>query len=51
MRLALEAGEAKHTPLPLASLLHDHFLAAIANGDAEKDWSALALTAFPNAEL
>ncbi len=51
VRLALEAGEAKHTPLPLASLLRDHFLAAIANGDAEKDWSALALTAFRNAEL
>jgi 3-hydroxyisobutyrate dehydrogenase-like beta-hydroxyacid dehydrogenase len=51
VRLALEAGEATHTPLPLASLLRDHFLAAIANGDAEKDWSALALTAFRNAGL
>lgn len=51
VRLVLEAGEAKHTPLPLASLLRDHFLAAIANGDAEKDWSALALTAFRNAGL
>src|SRR6185437_13450574 len=49
VRLALQAGEASHTPLPIASLLRDHFLAAIANGDAEKDWSALALTAFRNA--
>jgi len=51
VRLALEAGEAKHAPLPIASLLRDHFLAAIANGDADKDWSALAMTAFRNAGL
>jgi 3-hydroxyisobutyrate dehydrogenase-like beta-hydroxyacid dehydrogenase len=51
VRLALQAGEAKHTPLPIASLLRDHFLAAIAAGDAEKDWSALASVAFRNAGL
>jgi 3-hydroxyisobutyrate dehydrogenase-like beta-hydroxyacid dehydrogenase len=51
VRLALEAGEARHTPLPIASLLRDHFLAAIAAGDAEKDWSAVAMTAFRNAGL
>jgi hypothetical protein len=51
VRLALEAGEAKHAPLPIASLLRDHFLAAISAGDADKDWSALALTAFRNAGL
>jgi 3-hydroxyisobutyrate dehydrogenase-like beta-hydroxyacid dehydrogenase len=51
VRLALEAGEARHAPLPIASLLRDHFLAAIAAGDADKDWSALALTAFRNAGL
>jgi hypothetical protein len=51
VRLALEAGETKHTPLPIASLLRDHFLAAIASGDADKDWSALAMTAFRNAGL
>jgi 3-hydroxyisobutyrate dehydrogenase-like beta-hydroxyacid dehydrogenase len=51
VRLALEAGEARHAPLPIASLLRDHFLAAIANGDADKDWSALAMTAFRNAGL
>ena len=51
VRLALEAGEAAHTPLPIASLLRDHFLAAIAAGDADKDWSAVAMTAFRNAGL
>ncbi|HEX3405912.1 MAG TPA: NAD(P)-dependent oxidoreductase [Caulobacteraceae bacterium] len=51
VRLALEAGEARHTPLPIASLLRDHFLAAIAAGDADKDWSAVAMTAFRNAGL
>jgi 3-hydroxyisobutyrate dehydrogenase-like beta-hydroxyacid dehydrogenase len=51
VRLALEAGEARHAPLPIASLLRDHFLAAIARGDAEKDWSAVAMTAFRNAGL
>jgi 3-hydroxyisobutyrate dehydrogenase-like beta-hydroxyacid dehydrogenase len=46
VRLALAAGEAQHTPLPIASLLRDHFIEAIAQGDGEKDWSALAAGAF-----
>jgi 3-hydroxyisobutyrate dehydrogenase-like beta-hydroxyacid dehydrogenase len=46
VRLALAAGEAQHTPLPIASLLRDHFIEAIALGDGEKDWSALAAGAF-----
>lgn len=49
VRLALAAGEAAHTPLPLASLLRDHFIEAIAQGDGDKDWSALALGAFHRA--
>jgi 3-hydroxyisobutyrate dehydrogenase-like beta-hydroxyacid dehydrogenase len=48
VRLALQAGEAEATPLPLASLLRDQFISAIAHGDAEKDWSALAAGAFRN---
>jgi 3-hydroxyisobutyrate dehydrogenase-like beta-hydroxyacid dehydrogenase len=43
VRLALEAGAAKHVPLPLAALLRDHFIEAIAAGHGDKDWSALAL--------
>ena len=49
VRLALAAGEATHTPLPMASLLRDHFIEAIAQGDGDKDWSALALGAFRRA--
>lgn len=49
MRLALAAGEARHTPLPFASLLRDHFIEAVAAGDEDKDWSALARTAFRRA--
>ena len=46
VRLALQAGEGRNTPLPVASLLHDHFVEALATGDADKDWSALAAGAF-----
>jgi 3-hydroxyisobutyrate dehydrogenase-like beta-hydroxyacid dehydrogenase len=51
VRLALQAGEAKHAPLPVASLLRDHFIEAIAAGDGEKDWSALSEVAFRKAGL
>jgi 3-hydroxyisobutyrate dehydrogenase-like beta-hydroxyacid dehydrogenase len=49
VRLALAAGEAENTPLPLASLLRDNLLEAIANGGGEKDWSVLAERAFRRA--
>ncbi|MGE5362343.1 MAG: NAD(P)-dependent oxidoreductase [Bacteroidales bacterium] len=42
-RLALAAAEAEQVPLPLASLIRDHFLSALAHGDAERDWAALAM--------
>ena len=42
VHLALEAGEAARTPLPVASLLRDHLLEAIAQGDGDRDWAALA---------
>ena len=51
VRLALQAGEARHVPLPVASLLRDHMLAAISAGDADKDWSALSQVAFRGAGL
>lgn len=51
VRLALQAGEARHAPLPVASLLRDHFIEAIASGDGEKDWSALSEVAFRKAGL
>jgi 3-hydroxyisobutyrate dehydrogenase-like beta-hydroxyacid dehydrogenase len=49
VRLALQAAEARNTPLPIPSLLRDHFIQAIAQGDGDKDWSALAAGAFRNA--
>jgi len=49
VHLALAAGEAKHAPLPAASMLRDHFIEAIAQGDGDKDWSALAVGAFRRA--
>jgi len=51
IRLALAAGEGANVPLPVASLIRDHFLAGAANGMADKDWSALALVAAQNAGL
>jgi 3-hydroxyisobutyrate dehydrogenase-like beta-hydroxyacid dehydrogenase len=45
VRLALQAAEAKHAPLPIASVLRDQFLAAIAHGDAQLDWSAVSMVA------
>lgn len=42
VRLALAAGEATRVPLPFASVLRDGFLEAIAHGDGDRDWSALA---------
>jgi 3-hydroxyisobutyrate dehydrogenase-like beta-hydroxyacid dehydrogenase len=51
VRLALAAGEEVSVPLPFASVLRDAFLDAIANGDAEKDWSAIARVAARRAGL
>jgi 3-hydroxyisobutyrate dehydrogenase-like beta-hydroxyacid dehydrogenase len=42
VRLALAAGEAARVPLPFASVLRDGFLEAIAHGDGDLDWAALA---------
>jgi 3-hydroxyisobutyrate dehydrogenase-like beta-hydroxyacid dehydrogenase len=42
MRLTLAAGEAAEVPLPLASLLRDQMLSAVARGMGDLDWAALA---------
>ena len=49
--LALKTGEATHTPLPLAGLLRDRFLAALAKGRGELDATAFALGAAEDAGL
>ena len=51
VRLALAAGDAAHVPLPFGSALRDALLGAVASGDGEKDWSALADVALQRAGL
>jgi hypothetical protein len=41
IRLTLAAGESFRVPMPLASLLHDRFLALLAQGGEALDWSAI----------
>jgi len=42
VRSVLAAAEAKAVPMPVGSVIRDHFLSAIARGGADLDWSALA---------
>jgi len=42
VKLALTAAEDVTAPLPIASLLRDRYLSAMARGDGDKDWSAVA---------
>jgi len=51
IRLALSAADALSAPMPVASLVHDHFLAGIARGAGDSDWSGLARLAAANAGL
>jgi 3-hydroxyisobutyrate dehydrogenase-like beta-hydroxyacid dehydrogenase len=50
-KLALDAGEAAHVPLPFASVLRDNYLDALAHGDAAKDWSSVSQVAARRAGL
>ena len=49
--LALAAGAESGVPLPLASLLRDRFITAIAQGRSELDWTSIALNARADAGL
>jgi len=42
-RLVLQAAEECASPMPIASLVRDRLLSAMANGQAEMDWSSIAL--------
>ncbi|WP_371480528.1 NAD(P)-dependent oxidoreductase [Kitasatospora sp. NBC_00315] len=42
VNLALTAGAAANVPLPFGSVLRDAFLDALAHGDGDKDWAAVA---------
>ena len=51
VRLALAAAEECAAPMPLASLVHDHLLAAFAQGQGELDWSSMTRVLARNAGL
>jgi 3-hydroxyisobutyrate dehydrogenase-like beta-hydroxyacid dehydrogenase len=51
VRLVMQAAESLNVPLPLASLLRDHFISALASGHEEKDWSAVSLVSAEAAGL
>jgi len=51
VRLALAAGDEASAPMPVASQLRDHYLAAMARGWADIDWAALARLSAVNAGL
>ncbi len=42
MRLLLQAAEANEVPMPMGSLVHDRYLAGVALGYGDQDWSAVA---------
>jgi len=50
-KLFLEAGEALCVPLPMASLIRDRFLAALARGEADMDFTVIARQAAEQAGL
>ncbi|WNG49249.1 NAD(P)-dependent oxidoreductase [Archangium minus] len=51
VKLALQAGDSLSVPMPLASLLRDHFLEGVARGKGDIDWSALGALAAERAGL
>jgi 3-hydroxyisobutyrate dehydrogenase-like beta-hydroxyacid dehydrogenase len=51
VRSLLAVAEAENVPMPVASLVRDHFISGIARGKADLDWSALARVAAENAGL
>jgi 3-hydroxyisobutyrate dehydrogenase-like beta-hydroxyacid dehydrogenase len=51
IRLVLQAAEGRNVPMPIASVVRDRFVTAIARGNEKKDWSALGLIAAEDAGL
>ena len=51
IRLALQAAEEATAPMPLASLMRDRYLSAVARGWADIDWAGLARVAAADAGL
>ena len=51
IRLVLEAAEHVNAPMPFASLLHDHMVSGMAQGQEDLDWSSLTRVLARNAGL
>ena len=51
MRLVLAAADARAVPMPVASLVRDHFIEGVARGEGDADWSGLARLAARRAGL
>jgi 3-hydroxyisobutyrate dehydrogenase-like beta-hydroxyacid dehydrogenase len=51
VRLVLQAAEAANVPMPIASVVRDRFITAMARGNQEKDWSILGRIAADDAGL
>jgi 3-hydroxyisobutyrate dehydrogenase-like beta-hydroxyacid dehydrogenase len=50
-RLLLAAAEEVAVPMPMASLVHDRFVAGLAQGLGEADWASIARISYQNAGL
>lgn len=51
LRLLLEAAQELAAPMPLASLIRDQLLSAMAHGQADLDWSSVTGVAARSAGL
>jgi 3-hydroxyisobutyrate dehydrogenase-like beta-hydroxyacid dehydrogenase len=51
VRQAIEAAQDLGVPMPFASVIRDHLVSAIANGQEKLDWSSLAKVSARNAGL
>ena len=51
VRLVLETAQECASPMPLASLIRDHLLAAVAQGQEDLDWSSISRVIARNAGL
>ena len=48
VRLAISAAEALGVSMPFGDVLHDRFVELLADGNEDRDWSALGRMAYPN---
>jgi 3-hydroxyisobutyrate dehydrogenase-like beta-hydroxyacid dehydrogenase len=51
INLVRDVGESSRTPMPLADLLHERLLSAMAKGREDMDWTAIGLGVSENAGL